>query len=251
MDYLAEATTVLRRRSRPRARLLTMRHSIAFGLGLLFLFTGSLQVSAHSLKSLENQLYNKEKYFQALDKKTPDFTLQDADGKSIGLRDLRGKVVVLHFIYTNCPDVCPLHAERIAEIQQMINPTPMRDLVRFVTITTDPKNDTPEVMRKYGPARGLDPVNWMFLTSGPEKLAATRKLVERFGHKFTKDGDGYQLHSVVTHVIDMEGRWRANFHGLKFQPTNLVLFINALTNDVHEANKQRKQGLWEKLRKMF
>jgi protein SCO1/2 len=133
----------------------------------------------------------------------------------------------------------------------MINPTPMRDLVRFVTITTDPKNDTPEVMRKYGPARGLEPVNWMFLTSGPEKLAATRKLVERFGHKFTKDGDGYQLHSVVTHVIDMEGRWRANFHGLKFQPTNLVLFINALTNDVHEANKQRKQGLWEKLRKMF
>ena len=39
----------------------------------------------------------------------------------------------------------------------------------------------------------------------------------------------------MTHVIDREGRWRANFYGLKFEPTNLVLFINALVNDVHDA----------------
>lgn len=222
-----------------------------FILPLIVFAAASPPVSAHSLKSLENQLYNKEKYFQSIDKEAPEFTLQDADGATIGLRGLRGKVVVLHFIYTNCPDVCPLHAERIGEIQEMVNQTPMRDLVRFVTVTTDPKNDTPEVMRNYGPAHGLDPVNWTFLTSGPDRLMATRKLVKRFGHKFTKEGDGYQVHSVVTHVIDMEGRWRANFHGLKFQPTNLVLFINALTNDVHGANKKRKQSLWGKLKKMF
>lgn len=228
-----------------------MRHLIAFGLGLYFLLAGPLQISAHSLKSLENRLYNEEKYFQPLDKEAPDFTLQDADGKTVRLRDFRGKVVVLHFIYTNCPDVCPLHAERIAEIQEMVNQTPMRDLVRFVTITTDPKNDTVEVMREYGPAHGLNPVNWKFLTSGPERLTATRELVEKFGHKFTEAEGGYQVHGVVTHVIDREGRWRANFHGLKFQPTNLVLFINALTNDVHGANEQRKQSFWEKLRKMF
>ena len=228
-----------------------MRNLIAIGMGLLLVMASMAPLSAHSLKSLENQLHKREIYFQPLDKKAPDFTLLDADGRTVSMADLWGKVVVLHFIYTNCPDVCPLHAERIAEIQEMVNQTPMRDLVQFVTITTDPNNDTPEVMRKYGPARGLDSVNWTFLTSGPDRLAATRELVEKFGHKFTETDGGYQVHSVVTHVIDREGRWQANFHGLKFKPTNLVLFINALTNDVHGVNKQRKQGIWGKLKKMF
>jgi protein SCO1/2 len=228
-----------------------MKIITAFGLSLVLFFAGSYEVSAHSLESLENQLHDKEKYFQPLDKEAPDFTLQDADGRTIGSTDLLGKVVVLHFIYTNCPDVCPLHAERIAEIQEMVNLTPMRDLVQFVTITSDPKRDTPEVMRDYGAAHGLDPVNWTFLTSGPDRLMATRELVERFGHKFKEVDGGYQVHGVVTHVIDMEGRWRANFHGLKFQPTNLVLFINALTNDVHGAKRSKDQGLWNQLRELF
>ncbi len=228
-----------------------MRMIAEFGLGLVLFIAGSYEVSAHSLKSLENQLHNKEKYFQPVDKEAPDFTLQDADGRTIGSVDLRGKVVVLNFVYTNCPDVCPLHAERIAEIQEMINQTPMRDLVRFVTITTDPKNDSPEVMRTYGRERGLDPANWTFLTSGPERNTATRELVERFGHKFTKEGDGYQVHGVVTHVIDMEGRWRANFHGLKFQPTNLVMFINALTNDAHKAREHSQRSFSDTVRELF
>lgn len=223
----------------------------AFALGLILFTAAVTPATAHSLKGLKAQLYDREKYFQSLDKEAPDFMLRNADGKTVELADLRGKVVVLHFIYTNCPDVCPLHAEKLAEVQEMVNGTPMMELVRFITITTDPRNDTPEIMRKYGPARGLDPVNWTFLTSGPDRLAATRQLVEKFGHKFTKAGDGYQVHGVVTHVIDREGKWRANFHGLKFQSTNLVLFINALTNDSHGENKQRKPSLWEKLRKMF
>ncbi len=228
-----------------------MKKLIAYGFSLLLVVTVMTPASAHSMKSLEKQLYDTEKYFQPFNKEAPDFTLQDADRKTISLADLRGKVVIVHFIYTNCPDVCPLHAERIAEIQEMINLTPMRDLVQFITITTDPKNDTPEVMRSYGKAHGLDTVNWMFLTSGSDNLATTRQLVERFGHKFTKSDDGYQVHSVVTHVIDKQGRWRANFHGLKFQPVNFVQFVNALTNDFHEANEQQDQGIWEKLRSMF
>jgi protein SCO1/2 len=208
--------------------------------------------SAHSMKSLEDDLHKKEFYFQPLDKEAPDFALMDADGRKVGLRDLRGKVVVLHFIYTNCPDVCPLHLDRIAEIQEMVNRTPaMRDAVQFLTITSDPIRDTPEVMREYGVAHGLDPVNWTFLTSGADRPMATRDLVRKFGHKFTEADGGYQVHSVVTHVIDREGRWRANFHGLKFQPINLVLHVNALVNDVHGAEAVKKRGLWDRLRELF
>ncbi len=222
-----------------------------FALGLILVTGSATPTTAHSLKNLEARLYDREKYFQPFDKQAPEFELQDANGRAVRLADFRQKVVVLHFVYTNCPDVCPLHAEKLAEVQEMVNGTPMKELVRFVSITTDPRNDASEIMRSYGPARGLDPVNWTFLTSGPDRLAATRELVEKFGHKFTRTGDGYQVHSVVTHVIDRAGRWRANFHGLRFQSTNLVLFINALTNDDHGADKQRKRSLWEKLRNMF
>jgi protein SCO1/2 len=106
-------------------------------------------------------------------------------------------------------------------------------------------------MRDYGPAHGLDPANWMFLTSGPERLEdTTRKLAERFGHTFTEAEDGYQIHGVVTHVIDREGRWQANFHGLEFEPINLVLYINALTHE-HGKAGHPEESWWDKIRNLF
>jgi protein SCO1/2 len=218
---------------------------------LALLAVSASPLAAHSLDELEAQLGDREQYFQPIGKEAPDFTLEDAEGRAVGMQDLRGKVVVLHFVYTSCPDVCPLHAERIAEIQEMVNRTPMRELVQFVTVTTDPEHDTSEVLREYGPTHGLDPVNWMFLTSGPGRPEdTTRKLAERFGHKFTKTEDGYQIHGVVTHVIDREGRWQANFHGLKFDPTNLVVYVNALTN-AHGGEGHPAPGWWEQIRSLF
>lgn len=216
----------------------------------LLLISLSAVAWAHSLKDLETLLGDREKYFQSVDKAAPDFALQDADGTPVQLSDLRGKVVVLHFMYAGCPDVCPLHADRIAEIQSMVNQTPMKALVQFVTITTDPKNDKPDVLRAYGEQHRLDPANWVLLTTGagqPED--ATRKLAEQFGHKFMKQEDGYQVHGIVTHVIDSEGRWRANFHGLRFEPTNLVVFINALVNDAQKPHGHEQPSAWDRIKK--
>ena len=107
-------------------------------------------------------------------------------------------------------------------------------------------------MRDYGPVHGLDPANWVFLTSGPAMPEdATRKLAERFGHKFTKTDDGYQTHAVVTHVINREGRWRAKFHGLGFDPANLVVFVNALVNDALDRHAHPEPGFWDWLRSLF
>ena len=207
---------------------------------------------AHSVDELGQQLWDREKYFQPLDKEPPEFALEDADGRAFSLDALRGKVVVLHFIYASCPDACPLHADLIGRVQEMVNQTPTRDQVQFLSITTDFENDTPDILRDYGPAHGLDPSNWVFLTSGPDRPEDTvRKLAESFGHGFTKTEDGYQVHGVVTHVIDREGRWQANFHGLKFEPTNLVVYVNALVNDVHPPNTQPAQSFWEAIRGWF
>jgi protein SCO1 len=229
-----------------------MRRSHSIAISAALAVAGASNAAAHSLDELAAQLGEREQYFQPIDKEAPAFTLQDAEGQPVRLEDFRGKVVVLHFIYTNCPDVCPLHAERIAKIQEMVNQTPMRELVQFVTITTDPEHDTPEVMRDYGSAHGLDPVNWMFLTSGPDRPEdTTRKLAERFGHTFTQTDEGYQIHGVVTHVIDREGRWQANFHGLEFEPTNLVVYVNALVNDAGTSHAHEPQSFWETVRGWF
>jgi protein SCO1/2 len=189
--------------------------------------------AAHSLEELEGKLKKGERYLQVVHEPAPDFTLQDAQGRSVSLADYRGKVVVLNFVYAGCPDVCPLHSERIAEIQEMINPTPMRDIVQFITITTDPANDAPEAMKAYGPVHGLDPVNWVFLTSGQSQPAATREIAGRYGLKFTPVKDDYLLHGLVTFLIDKGGNLRAKYHGLKFKPVNFVMHVNALTNDDH------------------
>ena len=161
----------------------------------------------HSIGDVEDMLGEQEKYFQTVDKPAPDFALRTADGRAVRLADLRGNAVVLNFVYTSCPDICPLHAERIAETQHLVNDTPVRDRVAFLTVTTDPSNDTPDVMRYYGPAHGLDPANWTFLTTAQDEPEdATRKLAEAYGHKFAKTEDGYQMHGIVTHVIDTHGR---------------------------------------------
>ena len=202
-------------------------------LGLALAAALPAPASAHSLKELEDQLTAGERYIQVVNRPAPDFALQDADGHATSLEDLRGKVVILYFVYASCPDVCPLLSERIADIQQQINTTPMRDIVAFVAVTTDPERDTPDVLRGYGPAHGLDPVNWRFLTSGADHPAATRELAKAYGLEFTPMDDGTQMHGLVTHVIDKSGNLRARFHGLKFKNISLILYVNALTNDTH------------------
>ena len=219
-------------------------------IAALLLVFAAAPVSAHGMEELGEEMSKREKYFQPLDKEAPSFALKDAKGQPVSLNDFRGKAVVLHFIYASCPDACPLHADLLGRIQSMVNATPMRDQLQFVTITTDPVTDTPEVLEAYGPPHGLDSSNWVFLTSGPEKLEETRELVERYGHRFDAVDGGAQIHSVVTHVIDKEGRWRANFHGLKFEPTSLVVFLNGLVNE-HGTDGHPEPGLWQRLLSWF
>ncbi|WP_439599958.1 SCO family protein [Devosia sp.] len=193
--------------------------------------------AAHSLKELENELSGRDKYFQPVNQVAPDFTLIDASGRTVNLADFRGKVVVLNFIYTNCGDVCPLHSQLIAQLQSLINISPMKDDVAFISVTTDPSNDQGAVLTAYGEAQGLDPSNWTFLTSPADQSEdTTRKVAKTYGLEFT-EADGVQMHGLVTHVIDREGHLRGRFHGLGFEPVSLVTFANALVNDVHQSGE--------------
>lgn len=182
--------------------------------------------AAHSTGEVEQRLAEQERYMVLEEEPFPSFTLQDADGESVRLDDFRGKVVVLNFIYATCPDVCPLHSELMADIQERINETPLKNDVQFVSITTDPENDTPEVLRAYGPDHGLEPTNWTFLRS--EAPDATRELASRLKQKFTRQEGGTYQHAAVTYVIDRDGVLRARYFGIRFDKSRLVEHIQAL-----------------------
>lgn len=187
---------------------------------------------AHPVKDLERRLHDRELYFEPVQARpAPEFALQNAEGRPVRLADLRGRAVVLHFVYANCPDVCPLNADLIARGQEAVNRTPMRERVRFITVTTDPERDTPDVMRGFGAAHGLDRANWTFPTSGAGRPEEGRRFAAAHGLVFVPMPEGMQMHAVVTHVIDREGRLRAKFHGLDFDPANLVRYVDALAQD--------------------
>ena len=106
------------------------------------------------------------------------------------------------------------------------------------------------MLRSYGAAHGLDPYNWIFLTAGPgQPEDATRRLAEAYDMKFDPLADGQQMHGVATHVIDRGGRFAAKFHGLRFEPVNLVLYVNGLTNAPMKDLPQR--GWWAGVKGVF
>jgi protein SCO1 len=99
----------------------------------------------------------------------PDFTLTTQDGGRLSLKELRGTVVVVTFIYASCADTCPLLTAKLAALGPRLagtSPPP----VRFVGITVDPERDTPDVLRAYARGHGADGPGWAFLTGGPTQI---------------------------------------------------------------------------------
>ena len=80
---------------------------------------------------------------------------------------------------------------------------------------------------------------------------STRKVAEAYGLQFRPDKDGMQMHGLVTFVIDQDGRQRARFHGLKFEPVNLMVFANALTNRTQKPHPHPEPGLWGRIKGLF
>ena len=138
-----------------------------------------------------------------------DFSLTHADGSVFRLSDYQGKVVLLFFGYTHCPDVCPT---TLADYKVVYNELgDQADQVAFVYITVDPARDTPEVIAKY--AHAFNPA--FIGLSGSEEVL--QKIYERYGvfHEIQEDeatAENYLVaHTSVVYVIDKQGRWRLTF----------------------------------------
>ena len=155
----------------------------------------------------------------------PDFVLVSQDGTEVGLASLRGKVVVVAFIYTSCPDVCPLLTEKMARVQDDLGESFGRD-VAFVSITVDPERDTSEVLRAYAEAFDADPAGWFFLTG---EVEAVRRVAARYGLVTIPGADDAVDHNLLTTLIDRRGTMRVQYLGHRFDPEELHLDLLALS----------------------
>jgi protein SCO1 len=152
-----------------------------------------------------------------LNTKVPGFVLLNQEGKSFDSATLRGKVVVVNFIFTTCTDVCPLFTAHFAQLQRALKNGPAGDLF-FVSITTDPEVDSPKVLKSYAQRYSVDFQNWAFLTGTDTQMKAVWK---SFGVRVVRKGRGLVQHTSLTTVIDREGIRRFNYFGEKWQLKDL------------------------------
>ena len=145
--------------------------------------------------------------------KAPDFTLVDQEGKQFLSTNLRGKIVVLDFIYTTCTEVCPLFTANFLRLQGDLKPE-RKNGVFFVSITTDPEIDSPKILKAYAQRYGADFSNWAFLTGTEAQL---KEVWKGFGIRVIRRGRGLVQHDSVTTLIDRRGIRRFNHFGEKWR----------------------------------
>lgn len=135
-----------------------------------------------------------------------DFQLTDHNGQPRSLQDFRGKIVVLFFGYTQCPDVCPTSMTELAEVKKLLGADGEKLQGLFVTV--DPARDTPELLKAY--MANFDPTFLALYAASPEKLAALAKDYKVYYKKVEgKTPTSYTMdHSAGSYIYDTDGKLR-------------------------------------------
>ncbi len=161
----------------------------------------------------EDRLYGTELQKNA----APDFTLTDAvTGKSLTLSSLRRSTVAMAFLFTRCPDVCPLTAGQFRATQRSLGDDASK--VVFVAVSVDPEGDTPAAVRAFSELHDLQD-RWHYLIGPRQQLEAVWAL---YGvGAFASPGARAVEHNDAIYLIDGRGRERAILHSS--DPANWLL----------------------------
>ncbi|NUN60233.1 MAG: SCO family protein [Burkholderiaceae bacterium] len=137
-----------------------------------------------------------------------DIPLPDHNGQQRSLKDFRGKVVVVFFGYTQCPDVCPTTMQEMAEVKKMLGPD--GDRLQSIFVTVDPERDTPDMLKAY--MGNFDP-SFLALRGTPEQTAAVAKDFKIYFKKVDgKTPTSYTMdHSAGSYIYDTQGRLRVYY----------------------------------------
>jgi len=150
----------------------------------------------------------------------PDFTLTAQDGRSVRLSSFQGQLVAIDFIYTRCPlpDVCPRLSANFARLQKHF-----AGRMVLLSITLDPRYDTPAVLAEYAERWRADPRDWLFLTGSEEDV---RRVAGQFGVVYWAE-EGAITHTSSTAIIDRNGRLVALVEGSSFTSRQLMDLVQS------------------------
>lgn len=156
----------------------------------------------------------------------PDFSFTNQSGRRVSLKQYRGKVLLVTFIYTRCPfpDYCPRVSANFAQIDKQLDADPaLGRETRLLSVSFDPQHDTPKVLRDYAfsVAHTHDAAlfkRWEFAAPPPAELP---KVADFFGVFYKSDG-GVINHSLSTTVIGPDGKIVKWYHGYDWQVSDLI-----------------------------
>lgn len=155
----------------------------------------------------------------------PGFALVDQRGDAVTLTALRGQVVVVTFIYSRCPlpDYCPRMVANLRAVRDRFKERLGRDLT-LLTVSFDPRYDSPAVLRAYAERHAADVPGWHFLTGAPE---AIERVCAAFGIEYWPD-QGLITHTLQTVVLDRGGRLAAAVEGKDFTGRQLADLVGTV-----------------------
>jgi protein SCO1/2 len=150
----------------------------------------------------------------------PRTVLVDSAGKPFDLASLRGKAVLVSFVYTTCTGVCPGTTAAMVRIQDRLKEAGLwGSSVEFVSITLDPARDSPEVLRQYARLFGVDASGWHFLTGPSPQVEA---VIAAWGMWVKAGPTGALDHPSRIFLVDPRGRQR-EIYSLEFLKPETVL----------------------------
>lgn len=204
----------------PIVLAITRRSICSLAVILLLSFTGAAFGHGPELKGEPAQR-------RELNAPIADFVLTDQNGKRVAFEDLRDKRMVIDFMYTSCPDVCPLLTASLKILREHMRPGEAES-IPFLSITTDPEIDTPAILKAYSKRNQADLSNWFWLTGDPRELARVWK---NFGVSVNKQARGLINHTSVTVVADAQGKMRFVYFGSFPDPDALLEDLRALERE--------------------
>jgi protein SCO1/2 len=152
----------------------------------------------------------------------PDVKLVNQDGRALSMKQFKGHVLVVTFIYTRCPlpDYCPLMSTNFARLNSAIlGDEALRKRAHLLSVTLDPEHDRPPVLKAYGATyAGGKFDNWDFATGEP---AEVRRLAEFFGLTYKAEGDQV-IHSLRTAVVTPDGKLLKLYRGNEWKPDEVL-----------------------------
>ena len=160
-----------------------------------------------------------------------NFVFTDSSGREVKRDDMRGKILAVSFLFTSCSLTCPEVSKRMAEIQKLTAGAPD---VRLLSLTVDPRSDTPPVLAKWGARFGADTNHWNLLTGDQAQLhfvIGTSFLATETNNPFNSMPGNFGGTDRIA-VVDKQGRVRAFFDGLRIEtPAAVVAEIARLRKD--------------------